>query len=213
MPPEWKCLPSFVAIRLGLLLSSLLRSRWQLCCLTDAAHPLRVPLCLRFVTLPQFPSTTDLYKLAFACQGGIAALATVGTIENARISDRRKLVCTKTQYAERQRLIKAEASRMSTHPMAASEAMPPRRHFHCPARAASLTCKLAMRAFLLGDIKGAVLFREREPPPLPVQSRRRCFSPSALCREFPQKSTYFCKKDKKVSDTGREGGGEDRVSR
>ena len=23
----------------------LLRSRWQLCCLTDAAHPLRVPLC------------------------------------------------------------------------------------------------------------------------------------------------------------------------
>ena len=161
-----------------------MRSRWQLCCLTDAAHPLRVPLCLRFVTLPQFPSTTDLYKLAFACQGGIAALAAVGTIENARISDRRKLVCTKTQYAERQRLIEAEASHMSTHPMAASEAMPPRRHFHCPARAASLTCKLAMRAFLLGDIKGAVLFREREPPPLPVQSRRRCFSPSALCREF-----------------------------
>ena len=24
---------------------SLLRSRWRLCCLTDAAHPLRVPLC------------------------------------------------------------------------------------------------------------------------------------------------------------------------
>ena len=24
----------------------LLRSRWRLCCLTDAAHPLRVPLCL-----------------------------------------------------------------------------------------------------------------------------------------------------------------------
>ena len=23
----------------------LLRSRWRLCCLTDAAHPLRVPLC------------------------------------------------------------------------------------------------------------------------------------------------------------------------
>ena len=28
-----------------------------------------------------------------------------------------------------------------------------------------------------------------------------------------QKSTYFCKKDKKVTDTGREGGGEDSVSR
>ena len=24
----------------------LLRSRWRLCCLTDAAHPLRVPLCV-----------------------------------------------------------------------------------------------------------------------------------------------------------------------
>ena len=23
----------------------LLRSRWRLCCLTDEAHPLRVPLC------------------------------------------------------------------------------------------------------------------------------------------------------------------------
>ena len=35
------------------------------------------------------------------------------------------------------------------------------------------------------------------------------------CENFvpAQKSTYFCKKDKKVSDTGREGGGEDRVSR
>ena len=129
------CLLFFVSIRFDFLLSSLLRSRWQLCCLTDAAHPLRVPLCLRFVTLPQFPSTTDLYKLAFACQGGIAALSAVGTIENARISDRRKLVCTKTQYAERQRLIEAEASHMSTHPMAASEAMPPRRDYLCPARA------------------------------------------------------------------------------
>ena len=136
----------------------------------------------------RYPSAISVYyrslQTCFCLRGGIASLAAVGTIENARISDRRKLVCTKTQYAERQRLIEAEASHMSTHPMAASEAMPPRRHFHCPARAASLTCKLAMRAFLLGDIKGAVLFREREPPPLPVQSRRRCFSPSALCREF-----------------------------
>ncbi len=154
-PAEWKCLLRFAAIRLGLLLSSL-------------------PLCLRFATLTQSPSTTDFYKLAFACQGGIASLAAVGTIENARIVDSRKLDRTKTRYAERQRIIEAGASRMSTHPMAASEAMPPRRHYLCPAHAVSLTCKLPMRAFLLGDIKGAVLFREREQPPLPVQRLWRC---------------------------------------
>jgi hypothetical protein len=36
---------------------------------------------------------------------------------------------------------------------------------------------------------------------------------SVKFEDYTQKSTYFCKKDKKVSDTGREGGGEDRVSR
>ena len=30
---------------LGYFYYPLLRSRWRLCCLTDAAHPLRVPLC------------------------------------------------------------------------------------------------------------------------------------------------------------------------
>ena len=54
------CLPSVVSKRLGLLLSPLLRSRWQLCCLTDAAHPLRVPLCLRIGSLHQFPSISDI---------------------------------------------------------------------------------------------------------------------------------------------------------
>ena len=53
---EWKCLPNFVAKRLGLLLSSL-------------------PLCLRFGSLPQSPPTLDFVGLAGACQGGIAALA------------------------------------------------------------------------------------------------------------------------------------------
>ena len=68
-----------------------LHSRWQLCCLTDVAYPLRVirclpgvgairlgmllsslPPCLRVATLTQFAPTSDLCKLAFACQGGIA---------------------------------------------------------------------------------------------------------------------------------------------
>ena len=63
------CLPSVAARRFDFLLSSLLRSRWQLCCLTDAAHPLRVPLCLRFVRLQQSLSTLDFISLAGACQG------------------------------------------------------------------------------------------------------------------------------------------------
>ena len=52
------CLPGGVAIRLGLLLSSL-------------------SLCLRFVTPMQSPSTSDLFELATACQGGFAALAAI----------------------------------------------------------------------------------------------------------------------------------------
>ena len=64
------CLLFFAAIRFDFLLSSL-------------------PLCLRFVTLTQFPSTTDLCRLAFACQGGIALLAAVRIIEIVHIVDSR----------------------------------------------------------------------------------------------------------------------------
>ena len=44
----------------------LLRSRWRLCCLTDAAHPLRVPLCLSCRSADQFPSTASLHNAASA---------------------------------------------------------------------------------------------------------------------------------------------------
>ena len=40
-----------------------------------------LPLCLRFVSLTQFPSTSDIISLAGAYQSGIAALAAfIGTI-------------------------------------------------------------------------------------------------------------------------------------
>ena len=48
----------FVAIRFDFLLSSL-------------------SLCLRFVSLTQFPSTGDLCKFASACRGDFAALAAI----------------------------------------------------------------------------------------------------------------------------------------
>ena len=71
------CLPGGVAIRLGLLLSSL-------------------SLCLRFVTLTQFPSTTDFHCFVFVCRGGLA-----GTRCNMEADGRRKLVRTSTSWAER----------------------------------------------------------------------------------------------------------------
>ena len=52
------CLPGVGDRRFGLLLSSL-------------------SLCLRFVTPMQSPSTSDLFELATACQGGFAALAAI----------------------------------------------------------------------------------------------------------------------------------------
>ena len=63
MPPECKYLRA-ASPRLVLLYD-----------LTLSYYPL--PLCLRFGSLTQFPSTLDLYDLAAACQGGIAALAAV----------------------------------------------------------------------------------------------------------------------------------------
>ena len=48
-----RCLLGVVSKRLGLLLSSL-------------------SLCLRFVSLTQFPPTLDLYRFAIACRGGFA---------------------------------------------------------------------------------------------------------------------------------------------
>ena len=55
----------------------LLRSRWRLCRLTDAVHSL------------QSPSTSDLHKLAIACQGGIAVLAAVRITKTICIADSR----------------------------------------------------------------------------------------------------------------------------
>ena len=101
-------LPSSVSKRFDFLLSSL-------------------PLCLRFVTLTQFPSTLNFYCFTIACRGGI----------------RRKLVCTLTQQAERQRVVPAETSRMSSfyggeRSNATMQGLPFRRRY------ASSSCRLSI---------------------------------------------------------------------
>ncbi len=82
------CLLFFVSKRFGLLLSSL-------------------PLCLRIVSLQQFPPTLDVIRLASAYRGGIAALAAVRTTGNVCTVDRSKLGCICARSAERQRVVGA----------------------------------------------------------------------------------------------------------
>ena len=125
-----------------------------------------LPLCLRVVSLAQLPSTSDIISLAGAYQGGFAALAAAGTTENACTAGRRKLGCICTRLAERQRMQEAEANRIA-EPMAASEAMPPRRALPLPRRRTPSSCKPAMESLSLGGCKGGCsLSEEREQPPL-----------------------------------------------
>ena len=85
-------------------------------------------------------------------------------------SVRRKLGCTSTRWAERQRMIEAEASRiaMLTRQRRAMGSVIGK---HC----SSSSCLLAMKALLLGFQRGYSLLRKRIPPFDPA-ARRRHFS-------------------------------------
>ena len=112
---------------------------------------------------------------------------------------RRKLGCTSTRWAERhpqgvcrirkaaepptaaqQRMIGAEANRI-----AASNAATPR-YGQCNRQALQLFELLAcnVKTFLLGDLKGDILFCEREYPPLPAPLRVRRDSRFVLTNNF-----------------------------
>ena len=86
---------------------------------------------------------------------------------------RRRLVCTSTRLAERQRMIEAEANRIAT----LNAATP--RYGQCNRQALQLFELLAcnVKTFLLGDQKGAILFCEREWPPLPRAAPAALLSP------------------------------------
>ena len=136
---------------------------------------------------------------------------------------RRKLGCTSTRWAERhpqgvcrirkaaepptaaqQRIIEAEANHIAT----LNAAMP--RAGKCNRQASQLFELLAcnVKTFLLGDLKGVILFRERESPPfdpcracgaaMPPRAQRARLNPSKpVWRPHPQKSEelplrFFC---------------------
>ena len=104
-----------------------LHSRWQLCCLTDVAYPLRVIRCgvHGFAMSPcdSSPfSTAPYYREARVTTARRQTPCRMRHYCTRRIDEclgRRKLGYTATRLAERQRIIEAEASRIAK-PMAVS---------------------------------------------------------------------------------------------
>ena len=136
-----------------------------------------LPLCLRFVSLQQFLPTLDFISLASAYRGGIAALAAfvalsaeggrtaltaVCTTENACTVDRRKLGCTSTRSAERQRIV-GVGQIVSHHQWRRAKQCRHAGHFHSPGaaplRAASRQCNFLW----VGLREGYLFFKKRYP--------------------------------------------------
>ena len=104
-----------------------LHSRWQLCCLTDVAYPLRVIGCgVHGFAMSPYDSfsfaTAPYYREARVTTARRQTACRMRHYCTRRIDEclgRRKLGCTATRLAERQRIIEAEASRIA-EPMAVS---------------------------------------------------------------------------------------------
>ena len=128
-------------------------TRCRSACVSLALRNFRL---LRILSALQVPTKAALLRsprlLAPSVECGRTALAAARTTENACTVDRRKLGCTCTRLAERQRMQEAEANRIA-EPMAASAAMPPRRALPLPRRRTPSSCKPAMKIFS-GWVKG-----------------------------------------------------------
>ena len=104
-----------------------LHSRWQLCCLMDVAYPLRViGRGVHGFAMSPYDSfsfaTAPYYREARVTTARRQTARRMRHYCTRRIDEclgRRKLGCTATRLAERQRIIEAEASRIAK-PMAVS---------------------------------------------------------------------------------------------
>ena len=137
-----RCLPGVVSKRLGLLLSSL-------------------SLCLRFGSLTQFPPTLDLYRFAIACRGGFA-----GARRSTHYQD--------DMHCQMIRLHQNKMSRAAADSRSRGKSYSSSKRGNAARRQSPSGGTKAVQArdcqsnpFLLGDLKGAILFCEREWPPLP----------------------------------------------
>ena len=98
-----------------------LHSRWQLCCLTDVAYPLRVIGCgvHGFAMSPykSLPIATAPYyreaRVTFVRRQTACRMRHCCARRIEECSSRRKLGCTPTRRAERQRVVEAEANRIA----------------------------------------------------------------------------------------------------
>ena len=98
-----------------------LHSRWQLCCLTDVAYPLRVIGCgvHGFAMSPykSLPIATAPYyreaRVTFVRRQTACRMRHCCARRIEECSSRRKLGCTPTRRAERQRIVEAEANRIA----------------------------------------------------------------------------------------------------
>ena len=137
-----RCLPGVVSKRLGLLLSSL-------------------SLCLRFGSLTQFPPALDLYRFAIACRGSFA-----GARRSTHYQDDMHCQMIRLHQNKMSRAAADDRSRPNRIAMLTrlrrAQAFPSRRH------KSHSNPRLPIKTFLLGDLKGDILFCEREYPPLSV---------------------------------------------
>ena len=170
-----------------------LHSRWQLCCLTDVAYPLRVIRCgvhgfamnpcesLRLATAPYCREA----RVTFAWRRTACGMRHCFARRIDGCLGRRKLGCTTTRQAERhpqgvcrirkasepptaaqQRIIGAETSRIAVPTrLCRAQASPFRRH-----RSHS-SPRLPINPFLLGVQGGYSLSSEREYPPFSHPAR------------------------------------------
>ena len=153
-----------------------LHSRWQLCCLTDVAYPLRVirclpgvvskrlglllsslSLCLRFGSLTQFPPTLDLYRFAIACRGGFA-----GARRSTHYQD--DMHCQMIRLHQNKMSRAAADDRSSGKSYSNANAASPRAG-KCNRQASHLFELLACNEkFSLGGCKGGVSLFQKEIP-------------------------------------------------
>ncbi len=169
---------------LPLLLLPLLRSRWRLCCLTDAAHPLRVPLCpsCRSASNHLLPTmhTVSIMRTA-ASEAMPLRQAIPGLIESeversyVRVMNRRQ--SDSEDRSKSNRLDIKQGRHLIRQAL---------QFFELLACNGGVKGQGPLRS--LGGPRG-IFSHVREYPPFPVQRLRRCFPPPRNVRKNIKKST------------------------
>ena len=175
-----------------------LHSRWQLCCLTDVAYPLRVirclpgvvskrlglllsslSLCLRFGSVTQFPPTLDLYRFAIACRGGFA-----GARRSTHYQD--DMHCQMIRLHQNKMSRAAADDRSRPNRIAMLTRLRRAQGSAIGKHRTSSSCSLAMKNFLWEGVREGCLFLKKRHPSL-IRVPTRCGEQggSTLCCIIP----------------------------